>query len=64
MQDYKKLVVWQKAHALSLVIYKITYGSASEVEYLILLSAELNYVPFGIAIKLGEKNNETTILLT
>jgi len=46
------------------VIYKITYGSASEVEYLILLSAELNYVPFGIAIKLGEKNNETTILLT
>ncbi len=98
MQDYKKLVVWQKAHALSLVIYKITesfpknelyglvsqirravvsiatniaegtgrnsnpdfarflqiaYGSSSEVEYLILLGAELNYIPFDIANKMN-----------
>lgn len=98
MQDYKKLVVWQKAHALAVVIYKITesfpknelyglvsqirraavsiatniaegtgrnsnpdfsrflqiaYGSSSEVEYLILLSAELNYLPFDIANKMN-----------
>jgi len=97
MQDYKKLVVWQKAHALSLVIYKITdsiqknelyglvsqikravvsiatniaegtgrnsnpdfsrflqiaYGSSrSELEYLVLLSAELNYISLSLHVK-------------
>jgi four helix bundle protein len=98
MQDYKKLIVWQKAHALSLMIYKVTeifpkeelyglvsqirratvsiatniaegtgrnsnqdfsrflhiaYGSSSEVEYLLMLSSELKYVPLDIANKLN-----------
>lgn len=109
MQDYKKLVVWQKAHALSLVIYKMTenfpkhelyglvsqirravvsiatniaegtgrnsnpdfsrflqiaYGSASEVEYLILLSSELNYINFDIANKMNADIQEIKKMLS
>ncbi|MFA6599034.1 MAG: four helix bundle protein [Ignavibacteriaceae bacterium] len=109
MQDYKKLMVWQKAHALSLLIYKMTesfpkhelyglvsqirravvsiatniaegsgrnsnldfsrflqiaYGSASEVEYLILLSAELNYISIDIANKMNVDIQEIKKMLT
>jgi len=108
MQDYKKLIVWQKSHALSLMIYKITenfpkhelyglvsqirratvsiatniaegtgrnskpdfsrflqiaYGSSSEVEYLLFLSAELNYVSLDITNKLNNDLQEIKKML-
>ena len=89
MRDFKKLQVWEKAHALTLAVYKktdnfpksemigltsqirravvsiptniaegcgrrskkeflyflnIAFGSASELQYLIFLSSELNYL--------------------
>ena len=89
MQDFKKLAVWKKAHALAIRVYKLTasypnnemygltsqtrraaisiptniaegcgrgggaelchflkiaMGSASEVEYLLMLASELNYL--------------------
>jgi len=102
-------MVWQKVHALSLLIYKITesfpkhelyglvsqirravvsiatniaedsgrnsnldfskflqiaYGSASEVEYLVLLSAELNYISIDIANKMNVDIQEIKKMLT
>jgi len=101
-------MVWQKAHALSLLIYKVTesfpkhelyglvsqirravvsiatniaegsgrnsnldfsrflqiaYGSASEVEYLIILSSELNYISIDRANKMNEDIQEIKKML-
>jgi four helix bundle protein len=33
MKDYRKLVVWEKAHRLTLFIYKITQGFPKEEQY-------------------------------
>jgi hypothetical protein len=53
MKDFKELKVWQKSHSLTLAVYKatetfpkqeiygLTSGSASELEYHLLLSHDL-----------------------
>jgi len=33
MQDYKKLMVWEKAHALTLDIYKTTKSFPKDEQY-------------------------------
>jgi S23 ribosomal protein. len=103
MQDFRKLNVWEKAHALTLEIYlaskkfpkdelfaltnqlrrasssiganiaegcgrmsqkefhhflSIAIGSASEVEYFLLLAKDLNYVSQNDYEKLNEQANE------
>ncbi len=108
MQDYKKLIVWQKAHELTLKIYKATEtlpksemygitsqlrrasssipanvaegsgrksknefkqflviaaGSASEVEYYLLLAKDLNYIEQNIFTKLSQIVSEIRKML-
>jgi hypothetical protein len=62
MQDYQRLKVWEKSHALTLAVYRITRsfppderfeltrqlrraaaGSASELEYHLLLARDLGF---------------------
>jgi len=109
MQDFKKLKVWEKAHSLTIDIYKITkrlpkqelygitnqirrasvsiatnisegcgresradfarflqiaVGSASEVEYLLLLSNDLNLLEKNEMESLNNKNVEIRMMLT
>ena len=48
MQDSKKLIVWRKAHELTLGVYnatKVAQGSASELEYELLLARDLRLLP-------------------
>ena len=103
MQDYKKLRVWEKAHALTLAVYRITkefpkdelfgltsqlrrasfsiganiaegsgrsskhefnhfisyaIGSASEVEYFLLLAKDLRYISADEYTKVEDSANE------
>ena len=33
MQDFTKLIVWQKAHNLTINVYKLTYSMPSEEKF-------------------------------
>ena len=109
MKDFRKLEVWEKAHRLTLLVYKhtksfpkeelfgltsqmrrssssiptnicegcgrgsdtelsrfsiISMGSASELEYQILLSRDLNYITENVFEELSSKTIEVKKMLT
>ncbi len=55
MRPFRKLIVWDKGHRLTIELYRVTgtdfarfiqiaLGSASELEYHLLLAADLGFV--------------------
>ncbi len=59
MQDYKKLMVWEKAHALTLDIYKITKSFPKDEQYGIVaqLRRSSSSIPANIVEGCGRKTN-------
>lgn len=59
MQDFKKLSVWQKAHYLTLEVYKTTAGFAKEEVYGLTsqIRRACSSIPTNIAEGCGRKGN-------
>jgi hypothetical protein len=57
MKDFRKLKVWGKAHRITLALYRATkgLGSASELEYHLILAADLGYLEGRTGIDLGRE---------
>jgi hypothetical protein len=45
MARFQELIVWQKAHALTLAVYPATRGFPQEERYNLLLARDLGYLP-------------------
>jgi four helix bundle protein len=59
MQDFKKLSVWQKAHILTLEVYKTTSGFPKEETYGLTsqIRRACSSIPSNIAEGCGRKGN-------
>ncbi|MBZ0308073.1 MAG: four helix bundle protein [Anaerolineae bacterium] len=59
MQDFKKLVVWQKAHQLTLNVYKLTRGYPSEEKFGLIsqMQRSSSSIPTNIAEGCGRETN-------
>jgi hypothetical protein len=65
MKNYRSLIVWQKAHAVALEVYRITkqFRSNQEIEYLVLLSCDLDYISQEVHDKLNAEVNKVRAML-
>ncbi len=78
MKDFRKLQVWEKAHQLALALYQvgrdgdpelsrfctIARGSASELEYQLLLARDLKLIQLNDYEQLSQQTIEIKRMLT